>query len=146
MDDNQKSDNLLELRLEVGLLKRDVSYMTTLFDKMDKLIEKVKDQQDNIIDKTNSIIETKDQRTKEEFDELYDTLEKIETSLVDRIGIIETLLHSELKEMNKTLKDHIDEEDDIFKKLNKLIYTGSGVFLILLWALNNMDTLKSLLK
>lgn len=146
MDDIQKADNLVELRLEVGLLKRDVSYMTTLFDKMDKLIEKIKDQQDNIINKTSLIIETKDQRTKEEFDDLYDTLEKLETTLSDRICTIENLLHGELKEMNKTLKDHIEEESGISKKFNQLKYTGSGVIIILLWALNNIDTLKAILK
>lgn len=136
------SENFSDLRIGVELLKKDMSFLTTLFDKMDKLIQKIETQQDTIVDKTNTIIDKQIDLTKEQFAEIYVILNKTESTINNRIHEIEKLMKEDISELKSDLESHIDSEDNLSKKVNKIIYFGSGIGLLLLWVLENLDLVK----
>lgn len=139
------SENFSDLRIGVELLKKDMSFLTTLFDKMDKLIQKIETQQDTIVDKTNTIIDKQIDLTKEQFAEIYAILNKTESTINNRIHEIEKLMKEDISELKSDLESHIDNEDNLSKKVNKIIYFGSGIGLLLLWVLENLDLVKKFL-
>lgn len=139
------SENFSDLRMEIELLKKDLSFITTLFDKMDKLIQKIESQQDTIVDKTNVLIDKRIELTKEEFAELYCVLKNTETTLNSRMQEIEKLLSDRIQSVHKDLKEHIDDEGNLGKKVNKIIYVGTGVGLLFLWIVENLDIVKKFL-
>ena len=139
------SENFSDLRIGVELLKKDMSFLTTLFDKMDKLIQKIETQQDTIVDKTNTIIDKQIDLTKEQFAEIYVILNKTESTINNRIHEIEKLMKEDISELKSDLESHIDSEDNLSKKVNKIIYFGSGIGLLLLWVLENLDLVKKFL-
>lgn len=139
------SENFSDLRIGVELLKKDMSFLTTLFDKMDKLIQKIETQQDNIVDKTNIIIDKQMDITKDQFAEIYALLNNTESAINNRIHEIEKLMKEDISELKSDLESHIDNEDNLSKKVNKIIYFGSGVGLLLLWVLENLDLVKKFL-
>lgn len=136
------SENFSDLRIGVELLKKDMSFLTTLFDKMDKLIQKIETQQDTIVDKTNTIIDKQIDLTKGQFAEIYVILNKTESTINNRIHEIEKLMKEDISELKSDLESHIDSEDNLSKKVNKIIYFGSGIGLLLLWVLENLDLVK----
>lgn len=139
------SENFSDLRIGVELLKKDMSFLTTLFDKMDNLIQKIETQQDTIVDKTNTIIDKQIDLTKEQFAEIYAILNKTESTINNRIHEIEKLMKEDISELKSDLESHIDSEDNLSKKVNKIIYFGSGIGLLLLWVLENLDLVKKFL-
>jgi len=139
------SENFSDLRMEIELLKKDLSFITTLFDKMDKLIQKIESQQDTIVDKTNVLIDKRIELTKEEFAELYCVLKNTETTLNSRMQEIEKLLSDRIQNVHKDLKEHIDDEGNLGKKVNKIIYVGTGIGLLFLWIVENLDIVKKFL-
>lgn len=136
------SENFSDLKMEIELLKRDISFITTLFDKMDKLIQKIEVQQDNIVDKTNTLIDKRIELTKEEFTEIYNILNKTESTINSRIHEIEKMLTEKISDVHDDLHSHINDENNLGKKVNKIIYIGSGIGLILLWIIENLDLVK----
>ena len=90
------SENFSDLRIGVELLKKDMSFLTTLFDKMDQLIQKIETQQDNIVDKTNIIIDKQMDITKEQFAEIYALLNNTESTINNRIHEIEKLMKEDI--------------------------------------------------
>ena len=139
------SENYSDLKMEIELLKRDISFMTTLFDKMDKLVQKIETQQDNIVDKTNTLIEKRIDCAKIEFSELQDALEKTELTITTRIKDIEQLLYEKIDAVNIELRTHVNNEESLGKRVNRIIYIGSGVGIFLLWAIENLDIIKKII-
>ena len=141
-----KIDILQELKLEIELLKKDLEFTATLFNKMEVVLGKISEQQNDISDRTTQLISQNSLTTKEEFKDIYIVIDKIEESLKDRLGEIELILSHKLTSIDTTLTDHIKDENNITNKVNKFVYVSSGVAFIVVWILSNLDFVKFLLK
>ena len=141
-----KIDILQELKLEIELLKKDLEFTATLFNKMEAVLGKISEQQNDISDRTTQLISQNSLTTKEEFKDIYIVIDKIEESLKDRLGEIELILSHKLTSIDTTLTDHIKDENNITNKVNKFVYVSSGDAFIVVWILSNLDFVKFLLK
>lgn len=149
IDDNRSNDyaeHLANLKLQVELVKKDISFITTLFEKMDKVMSKIEVQHDTILDKTNLLIDSKVKLTTDDLSDLCDALEQTKLILHERINSIEKILLSELTVVKDTLTTHILDDNSIKNKVNKIIYAGTGVSVFLIWVFNNLDFIKHVLK
>lgn len=135
-------EHLVELKMEIELLKRDISYITSLFNKMDSLILKIENQQDKISEKTGDLIEQKVKCAQEELSDLYDNLQKVENNIHSRINSIENILLTEIKKIGKDLNDHINDENTLLKRADKLKYILVGAIAIFIWVIKNFDVIE----
>jgi len=136
--------NFSELRTEIELLKKDVSFIKTLFDKMDRVIEKIETQHEVLFNKTSSVIDEKFNSTKDEVSELYETIENTKKLINDRVESIEQILRSEIKEVDTTLTTHKKEYDEYVGKINNLVYGIGAVALFIGWIVTNIDFVKKI--
>ena len=136
-----ENSTLSDLRVEVAVLKQEVSFINKLFEKLDSVIEKIDSQHDSLIDKTTKI-EANLIYTKEELSELYKSLEQTEKGISERINAIEKLLSAEIYNLNHDLGDRISKQEnktaDLFQV--KWLLWGGGA--VVLWAISNFDTVK----
>ena len=117
--------SVVDLKVEVAMLKKEVSFINILFEKMDVVISKIDAQHDLLIDKTTKVESTLS-FTKEELSNLCTSLEKSEREISERINSIERLLSDEIKSINTELTSRLDKQETITEGLSnmKIIFFG----------------------
>jgi hypothetical protein len=138
-----ENSTLSDLRVEVAVLKQEVSFINKLFEKLDAVIEKIDSQHDSLIDKTTKI-EANLVYTKEELSELYSALEQTERGISDRINSIDKILTDELNNFNKDLGDRISKQEEKTGSLlqTKWLLWGGGT--VILWMFSNLEIVKKI--
>lgn len=133
--------NLTDLRVEVAMLKQEVSFINKLFGKMDDLINKIDSQHDLLIDKTTKI-ESNLSYTKEELSELYNSMEKSEKLINDRIESIEKLISVRIDDVNTSLSKRIADQETETKGIKEKVLIGSGAVVLLAFIVTNYENIK----
>lgn len=138
---SEQLQNLTDLRVEVAMLKQEVSFINKLFGKMDDLINKIDSHHDILIDKTTKI-ESRLSYTKEELAELYNSIESSEKMINDRIQSIENLVSIKIDSVNSNLSKRLDYQEKETSEIKGKIMMGSGVVAILAFIFTNYDNIK----
>jgi len=144
MADNQLENSIImDLKVEVAMLKKEVSFINKLFEKMDVVINKIDSQHDILIDKTTKV-ESNLSFTKEELSNLYTSLEKTEKEISERINSIERLLSEEIKTINVDLNARLDKQEEITSGLSNIKVIIFGVIAIITFLSTNLDFIKKI--
>ena len=88
-------DNYTELKVDVGILKTQTSTLTSLCEKMDRVIEKIVDQQDRYI---NQVYEDMEKRRQEKNEELKEVHKRIDT-VIDKVELTERRIMDEIRDL-----------------------------------------------
>ena len=134
---------VVDLKVEVAMLKKEVSFINILFEKMDVVITKIDAQHDLLIDKT-SRVESTMSFTKEELANLYLSIEKTEREISDRILSIERLLSAEIKSNNIELSDRLERQEEITSGLGNIKIIIFGVLAVVTFISTNIEFIKKL--
>ena len=143
--ENSEGSIITNLKVEVAILKQEVSFINKLFDKMDALIAKIDYQHNILVDKTTKI-ESNLSYTKEELSDLYITLEKAEKVISDRISSIEELLSKEIDTIQTKVDQKFKSQDASIFSLIELKSIGVGGVLVIGWVLSHLEIVKSFFK
>jgi len=132
---------LTEIKVEVAMLKQEVSFINRLFDRMEVLIDKVDTQYEALVDKT-SRIESNFSHTKDELEELYELLTQTEQRIREKIDSVENTLNNDIEEMS----ERVDVLEVDSKDLLKNRWMLAGGISAVLWIVSQLDSVKSFLK
>ena len=135
--------SVVDLKVEVAMLKKEVSFINILFEKMDVVISKIDAQHDLLIDKTTKVESTLS-FTKEELSNLCASLEKSEREISERINSIERLLSDEIKSINTELTSRLDKQETITEGLSNMKIIFFGVIAVITFVSTNMEFIKKL--
>lgn len=136
-----ESSMLTEIKVEVSLLKQEVSFINKLFDRMEILIDKVDTQYETLVDKT-SRIESNLSYTKDELEELYELLTQTEQRIREKIASVENTLNNDIEEVG----ERVDVLEVDSKDLLKNRWMLAGGMSAVLWIVSQLDSVKSFLK
>jgi asparagine synthetase A len=136
---------ITNLKVEVAILKQEVSFINKLFDKMDSLITKIDSQHGILVDKTTKI-ESNLSYTKEELSELYETLEKTEKTITERINSIERLLSKEIETIQDKVDQKFKSQDASIFSLTEMKSIAVAGLVVIGWVLSHLETVKSFFK
>ncbi len=131
---------LTEIRVEVAMLKQEVSFISKLFDRMEVLIEKVDSQYDTLVDKTSKI-ESNLTYTKEELAELYTLLTRTEQKIHEKIKQVEDAITRDITDIDKRIAKLEDKTGGLLE--SKWSILGGGA--VVLWLFSNIDIVKKLI-
>jgi len=134
---------IIDLKVEVAMLKKEVSFINILFEKMDVVINKIDAQHDLLIDKTTRA-DTAILFTKEELATLYTAIEKSEKDIAERINSIEKLLSDEMQLINTDLTSRLDKQEIVTSGLSNIKVIIFGAFAAITFIATNLDTIKKL--
>jgi gas vesicle protein len=126
------------LKVDVSVLKEKVSTLTTLCDKMDRVIERLADNQ---LDLASQIYKDMDKRKEETVDDIKDLHSRITTTdrnLSDKIELTERRIMDEIKALRGDINEHNDKENDDMKSLTQWKWMIAGGVIILAWVISNI--------
>lgn len=140
MSDDKDTVNL---QIDVGVLKQQVSTLCTLCDKMDKVMEKLVDQHDRHIAKIYTDMDNRRLETEADIKELHVRIDTV----LDKLQDSELRLMDELKAMRKDMQDHNNKEKESLDKLLQWKWMVVGGVIALSWLIShvNLETLSSLI-
>jgi Flp pilus assembly protein TadB len=133
-----------ELRVDVGVLKSQVSTLTSLCGKMDTVIDKLIEQHDRHIAKVYIDMEERRKETDADIKEIHGRIDTV----IDKLQLSELRIMDELKDLRKEMKDHNDKEKAALDALLEWKWMIAGGILVLSWLISHIhyDTIEHLLK
>jgi DNA-directed RNA polymerase sigma subunit (sigma70/sigma32) len=136
-------NEILEIKVDVGVLKTQVLTLSALCNKMDQVIEKLVDQHDRHLIK---VYEHMDNQRKEKDMDISEIHERIDIVL-DKVQESELRIMDEIKGLKNTMDEHVQASKSQYEKLNQWKWTLAGGIIVITWLIShsNFDTiLKSL--
>ena len=128
-------DNYTELKVDVGILKTQTSTLTSLCEKMDRVIEKIVDQQDRYI---NQVYEDMEKRRQEKNEELKEVHKRIDT-VIDKVELTERRIMDEIRDLRKQISNSTEKEEEALQKLNQWKWTIAGGIIAISWLISHLD-------
>jgi len=123
-----------DIRVDVGVLKSQVSTLTTLCGKMDQVIEKLVDQHDRHLVKVYESIDARRKETDMDIKELHERIDMV----LDKVQISEKTLLEEIQNLRKDMQEHNTKDRENIEKLLEWKWMIAGGILVLSWLLSNV--------
>ena len=132
-------DNVVDLKIDVEVLKEKVDNITHLCSKMDQVIEKLVDNHDRIVTQIYNDMEQRKRDTVEDVKELHSRITTVDRNLSDKIELTERRIMDEIKSLRHTIDEHNKKEDDDLKKIFQWKWMVAGGVVVLAWVVSNVN-------
>jgi gas vesicle protein len=133
------SNDTVELKVDVEVLKTQVNNITDLCKKMDAVIEKLANNHDRIVNQIYDDMNDKKKETAEDIKELHSRITTVDRNLSDKIELTERRIMDEIKSLRQDISDHNKVEDKELKKILEWKWMAAGGILILAWLFANLN-------
>ena len=127
------SDEISEIKVDIGVLKTQVLTLSSLCSKMDQVIEKLVDQHDRHI---NKVYDTMDNQRKEKDEDISEIHERIDVVL-DKLVQSEKRIMDEIGGLKKSLSEHNASSKAQFEKINQWKWTIAGGIIVVTWLISH---------
>ena len=128
----------VDLKVEVSVLKEKVSTLTVLCNKMDRVIEKLTDNQTALANQIYNDMDKRKEDTVSDIKELHSRITTVDRNLSDKIELTERRIMDEIKSLREHITAHNDKEDEDIKKLSQWKWMVAGGVVVLAWIISNI--------
>lgn len=137
-------NEMIDVQVDIGVLKTQVLTLSALCNKMDVVIEKLVDQHDRHIAKVYADMDQRRLETEKDIKEIH---ERIDTVL-DKMQDSNEKIMEEFKSLRKDMTDHNKKEKETLDKLLEWKWMAAGGIIVLSYLLShiNFDTLLHIAK
>ena len=129
------SDDITDLKVDVGILKTQTETLTSLCKKMDRVIEKIVFQQERY---NAQIYEDMEKRRNEKNVELKEVHDRIDT-VIDKVQLTEHRIKEEIAELRKEIAISSKKEEQSIAKLNEWKWMVAGGIVAVSWLISHVD-------
>lgn len=140
-------NEIIQLKVDVGILQTQVSGITELCGKMDKVIDKLVQSMEKSTDEIYEDLDKREQNTNTDIKELHSRITTVDRNLSDKMELMERRIMEEVKNLRKDISDHNKKEDGEIQKILEWKWMAAGGILVLAWLLSHvkLDTITKLL-
>jgi deoxyadenosine/deoxycytidine kinase len=140
-------DDFVAMKVDVGILKTQVSGLTALCDKMDTVLDKLIENHDRMVNQIYDDMEKRKTSTNMDIKELHSRISTISREMSDKVELTERRIMEEIKNLRNDISEHNKMEDKELKKLLEWRWMAAGAIVVVAWLLSNikLDTLGKLL-
>jgi hypothetical protein len=137
---------LVDLKVDTGVLKTQVSTIIILCDKMDKVIEKLANAQEKIVEQIYTDMRKREDEKDADVKELHSRITTISRELSDKVELTERRIMDEIKCLRNDIAEHNKKEDSELKKILEWKWMAAGGIVALAWLFShvNLDMLGKL--
>ncbi len=128
----------INLKVDVEVLKQQISNISHLCDKMDKVIEKLVDNHDRIVNQIYNDMQKREDEKNEDVKELHSRITTISRELSDKVELTERRIMDEIKSLRNDIVTHNAKEDKELKKILEWKWMAAGGIVVLAWLLSNI--------
>lgn len=132
------NDPVVALKVDVEVLKTQVSNITHLCEKMDTIIEKLVDNQDRMVNQIYTDMNKRQDDTGQDIKELHSRITTVDRNLSDKIELTERRIMDEIKSLHSTINEHNKKEDDDLRKILQWKWMVAGGVVVLAWIISNI--------
>lgn len=135
-----------QLQIDVGILKTQVSNIITLCDKMDKVIERLMEGRERIVNQIyDDMAEDKKDNT-EDIKELHSRITTVDRNLSNKLESVEEKIMAEIKSLRQEITNRQEAEDTKIDKILEWKWMAAGGIVVLAWLISNLkfDTILKL--
>jgi DNA-directed RNA polymerase sigma subunit (sigma70/sigma32) len=138
------TDELSEIKVDVGVLKTQVLTLSSICNKLDQVIEKLVDQHDRHISK---VYDDMNSNRKEKDADISEMHQRIDTVL-SKVDQSEKSIMEEIRGLKETMADHVEASRNQYERLNQWKWTLAGGIIVITWLIShsNFDTILKALR
>ena len=129
------SNDITQLKVDVGVLKNQTQLLSTICGKLDTIIDKLVDQHDRHISKVYTDMNARKVETETEVKKIHDRIDTV----IDKLHATEINLLTEMKELRKEISDHNAKEKESLDKLLQWKWFVAGGIVVLSWLISHID-------
>jgi uncharacterized protein YfbU (UPF0304 family) len=129
----------IDIKVDVGILKNQVSMLTQLCNKMDAVIDKLMDNQSKMSDDIYDDMEKKKQDTVADIKELHSRITTVDRNLSDKIELTERRIMDEIKSLRTDIAEHNQKEDSELKKILEWKWMAAGGIIVVAWLMSHVN-------
>jgi exonuclease VII large subunit len=127
------------LKVDVEVLKNQVSTLTQLCAKMDTVIEKIVDNHERIVNQIYNDMQKREDEKDADVKELHSRITTISRELSDKVELTERRLMDEIKALRHDIAEHNKKEDGELKKILEWKWMVAGGVVVLAWLISNVN-------
>ena len=131
-------DGDVALKVEVGVLKEKVNIIADLCEKMDRVIEKLADNNTNMVNQIYKDMDKRKEDTVSDIKELHSRITTTDRNLSDKIELTERRIMDEIKSLRDHITEHNQKEDDDLKSLMQWKWMVAGGVVVVAWIISNI--------
>jgi gas vesicle protein len=131
-------DGEVALKVEVGVLKEKVNTIADLCEKMDRVIEKLADNNTNMINQIYKDMDKRKEDTVSDIKELHSRITTVDRNLSDKIELTERRIMDEIKSLRDHITEHNQKEDDDMKSMLQWRWMIAGGVVVFAWIISNV--------
>jgi peptidoglycan hydrolase CwlO-like protein len=128
----------VDLKVDVGVLKVKVSTLTDLCNKMDRVIEKLTDNQTTLTNQIYNDMDKRKEDTVSDIKELHSRITTVDRNLSDKIELTERRIMDEIKSLRDHITEHNEKEDADIQKLSQWRWMLAGGVIVFAWLVSNV--------
>lgn len=138
------SDEISQIKVDVGVLKTQVLTLSAICNKLDQVIEKLVDQHDRHISK---VYDDMNSNRKEKDADISEIHQRIDTVL-NKVDQSEKCIMEEIRGLKETMADHVESSRNQYDRLNQWKWTIAGGIIVITWLIShsNFDTILKALR
>ena len=132
------SDECIDVKVDVGKLQTQVANITTLCDKMDKVIDKLVDNHDRMVNQIYDDMDRRKQDTTTDIKELHSRITTVDRNLSDKLEATEKKLMDEIKLLRNDIAKHNEKEDSELAKILQWKWMAAGGIIVITWLISHI--------
>ena len=138
------SDEISQIKVDVGVLKTQVLTLSAICNKLDQVIEKLVDQHDRHISK---VYDDMNSNRKEKDADISEIHQRIDTVL-NKVDQSEKCIMEEIRGLKETMAAHVEASRNQYDRLNQWKWTIAGGIIVITWLIShsNFDTILKALR
>ena len=126
------------LKVDVSVLKERVSTLTELCHKMDRVIEKLADNQLDLAGQIYQDMDKRKEQTVSDIKELHSRITTVDRNLSDKIELTERRIMDEIKALRECIDEHNEKEEADMLKLSQWRWMVAGGVIVFAWLVSNV--------
>ena len=128
----------VDLKVDVSVLKERVNTLTDLCNKMDRVIEKLTDNQTTLANQIYNDMDKRKEDTVSDVKELHSRITTVDRNLSDKIELTERRIMDEIKSLRDHITEHNQKEDADLKQLSQWRWMVAGGVIVFAWLISNV--------
>lgn len=136
---DSKNHEIVDLKVDMGVLKTQISSITMLCDKMDSVIQKLADNQEKIVNQIYNDMQKREDEKDDDVKELHSRITTISRELSDKVELTERRIMDEIKSLRQHIIQHNEKEDRELKKILEWKWMAAGGIIVLAWLFSHVN-------
>ena len=128
----------VDLKVEVSVLKEKINTLTDLCNKMDRVIEKLTDNQTTLTNQIYNDMDKRKEDTVSDIKDLHSRITTVDRNLSDKIELTERRIMDEIKSLREHITEHNEKEDADIQKLSQWRWMVAGGVIVFAWLVSNV--------